>query len=222
MVEASNGENSMKKVSHNMLASQFKSLSDLALLERVLAHDEVAWRELLLRFRSLIFRCITKVLCRYESVLSNEDINEIYSEVCFNLLRNDMKKLRLYDPARGSKLGSWIGLLSINTAYDHLRVTARQPILDRIDGLFEREDELPGPLEELIERERRNRLARLAADFSHKDQHFMELYYGRGMAPTEIALKMNISVKTVYSKKNKIESRLAALAHTVSPDALAA
>jgi RNA polymerase sigma-70 factor (ECF subfamily) len=200
----------------------FSALSDMSLLDAVLAHDEIAWRELIRRFRGLIYRCVMKVLCKYESVLSNEDVNEIFSEVCFNLLRDDMKKLRAYDPTRGSKLGSWIGLISINTSYDHLRVTARQPILDRLDGCFESEDARPGPLDQLLERERWYRLNDLASDFSPKDQRFMELYFARGMAPTEVARLMKISVKTVYSKKNKIRNRLVALAHAAQPQAMAA
>jgi len=198
------------------------TLSDLELLEQVLAQDEHAWRELIRRFRGLIFRCITKVLCKYESVLSNEDVNEIFSEVCLNLLRNDMRKLRAYDPDRGSKLGSWIGLITINTSYDHLRVTARQPVLDRIDGFVEREDSCPSPLDQLLEQERYRRLNHLAMDFSPRDQRFLELYYGHGLQPAEVARAMNISVKTVYSKKNKIRNRLVALAEAAQPDAMAA
>ncbi len=205
------------------LAARYQVISDGQLLRAVLRQDEIAWRELIRRFRGLIYRCITKVLCKYESVLSNEDVNEIFSEVCFNLLRDDMKKLRAYDPARGSKLGSWIGLISINTAYDHLRVTARQPVLDRIEGTVDREDATPSPLDQLLDKERWSRLTGLASEFSPKDQRFMELYFGRGMAPTEVARVMNISVKTVYSKKNKIRNRLVALSRaSARPEALAA
>lgn len=199
-----------------------RTLPDLALLECVLRHDEEAWQELIRRFRGLIFRCIGKVLCRYEAVLSSEDINEIFSEVCLNLLRDDMKKLRRYDPDRGSKLGSWIGLISINTAYDHLRITARQPLLDQVDGSLEREDSRPGPLEQLLDKERWERLSNLAHDFSPRDRRFMELYFQRGMEPAEVARLMNISVKTVYSKKNKIRNRLAAMAQATRREALAA
>jgi RNA polymerase sigma-70 factor (ECF subfamily) len=200
----------------------YQDLPDLQLLDAVLGQDELAWKELIRRFRGLIFRCITKVLCKYESVLSNEDVNEIFSEVCFNLVRNDMKKLRAYDPKRGCKLGSWIGLISINTSYDHLRVTARQPMLDRIEGIIEREDQTPDPLDNLLEKERWIRLNDLASDFSDKDQRFLELYYGRGMKPSEVARIMKISVKTVYSKKNKIRNKLVAMALESRPEAMAA
>jgi RNA polymerase sigma-70 factor (ECF subfamily) len=201
---------------------QPSNLDDGTLLEAVLASDAAAWRELVRRYRGLIYRCITKVLSRYESVLSSEDVNEVFSDVCYNLLRDNMRKLRSYDPNRGSKLGSWIGLISINTAYDRLRVIARQPLLDRIDGVLEIEDIAPTALVLLLERERWVSLLDLAGAFSPRDRRFMELYFGCGMAPTEVARLMKISVKTVYSKKNKIRSRLAALARSGQPAAMAA
>jgi RNA polymerase sigma-70 factor, ECF subfamily len=208
--------------SHRQPEMPYSELADLALLDHVLAQEQDAWKELIRRYRGLIFRCITKVLCKYESVLSNEDVNEIFSEVCFNLVRNDMKKLRAYDPTRGCKLGSWIGLITINTSYDHLRVTARQPMLDRIEGVIERVDSQPGPLDNLLEKECWNHLNSLALDFSDKDRRFLELYYGRGMKPSEVARVMKISVKTVYSKKNKIRNKLVALAQGAPSEAMAA
>ncbi len=210
----------MKHITKNE-ALPYPDLDDRELLKVVLRREEEAWCELLRRFRGLIYRCITKVLCRYESVLCNETVNEVFSDVCLNLLRNDMKKLRAYDPKRGSKLGTWIGLITIHTAYDHLRVTARQPVLDRIDGVLEREDCLPGPLDLLLSKERKSHVNYLAAEFSPRDRRFMELYFGKGMSPAEVAQVMKISVKTVYSKKHKIQNRLVAMAQS-EPAALAA
>ena len=50
--------------------------------------------------------------------------------------------------------------------------------------------------------------ARVMAGFSERDRIFAALYFGEGMEPNEIARSMNISVKTVYSKKHKIQSKL--------------
>jgi RNA polymerase sigma-70 factor, ECF subfamily len=44
--------------------------------------------------------------------------------------------------------------------------------------------------------------------FSERDRVFAALYFGEGMQPDEIARSMKISVKTVYSKKHKIQSKL--------------
>lgn len=202
--------------------SQLMVLSDLQLLDAVLSGDEVAWRELLRRFRGLMFRCIHKAIGKFDNVLPSEAADEIFSEVCLNLLRNDMRKLRLYDPEKGSKLGSWIGLISINSAYDHLRSCARQPILDQIDGTPDRVDQAPSPLETLLDKERSARLYELTRDFSARDRRFMELYFSYGMSPAEVAQRMEISIKTVYSKKNKIRKRLLAMTEQVRPEALAA
>ncbi len=190
----------------------YRSLADGPLLERVLARDQVAWRELLRRFRGLMFRCITKVAGKYDAVLSNEDVNEIFADMCFNLLRDDMRKLRAYDPARGAKLGSWLGLLAINTAYDYLRQTSRRPMLDRLDGAPDPAQEAPSALDGLLEKERWGYLNALLADFSDRDRRVVELYYGAGLLPEEVAAAMGISVKTVYSKKNKLRTKLLALA----------
>jgi RNA polymerase sigma-70 factor (ECF subfamily) len=199
----------------------YQMLADGALLERVLSKDPVAWGELLRRFRGLVFRCITKVSGKYDAVLSNEDVNEIFGDMCFNLLRDDMRKLRAYDPTRGAKLGSWLGLLAINTAYDYLRQTSRRPMLDRLDGAPDRAGDGPSALDDLLQKERWVYLNALLADFSERDRRFVELYYGAGLLPEEVAAAMNISVKTVYSKKNKLRTKLLALAaHDKQLDAI--
>jgi RNA polymerase sigma-70 factor (ECF subfamily) len=190
----------------------YRNLSDGQLLEAVLAKEEPAWSELIRRFRSLIFRCITKVAGKYDAVLSNEDVNEIFGDVCINLLRDNMRKLRVYDPARGSKLGSWLGLLAINTAYDYLRATSRRPLLDKLDGAQDRPAAEPSALDSLLDKERWGYLNALMSDFSDRDRRFVELYYGQGLLPEEVAAAMQISVKTVYSKKNKLRTKLEALA----------
>jgi RNA polymerase sigma-70 factor (ECF subfamily) len=190
----------------------YQQLTDDRLLQRVLRKDQVAWNELIRRFRGLVFRCITKVAAKYDAVLSNEDANEIFGDMCFNLLRDDMRKLRAYDPNRGAKLGSWLGLLAINTAYDYLRQTSRRPLLDRLDGTLDRAGDGPSALDAILEKERWNYLNTLLADFSARDRRFVELYYVGGLLPEEVAAAMGISVKTVYSKKNKLRTKLLALA----------
>lgn len=195
-------------------STDYCAFADGPLLEAVLARDEEAWNELLRRYRALMFRCITKVASKYDAVLSNEDVNEIFGDMCCNLLRDDMHKLRAYDPTRGAKLGSWLGLLAINTAYDYLRQTSRRPMLDKLDRAPDRAEGGPSALDRLLEKERWGYLNHLLADFSDKDRRFVELYYGHGLQPEEVAAAMGISVKTVYSKKNKLREKLLAIAES--------
>ena len=185
-----------------------KDWTDSELLRRTLRSETKAWNELVRRFRSLIFRCVTKVLGRYESVLSSADVDEVYGEVMMTLVRDGMRKLRLYDPRRGTKLSSWIGMIATNVAYDYLRGTARRPILDRIDGVPDIEYDAASPLDDMLSDERRDQLNVMLAEYSDKDRAFVSLYYAQGLYAEEVAEEMKISVKTVYSKKHKLLARL--------------
>ena len=183
--------------------------SDRKLLRHVLRGEDRGWNELVRRYRSLICRCITKTTAKFTRVLSDADVDEIFSEVLMQLWRNDMSKLRQFNPGRGTKLGSWIGLISCNAAYDYLRSSGRSPMLDRIDGEMDPHTECDRtPLDVLIEKERWKHFNELLAQFSSKDRTFLELYYGQGLDAAGVADEMAISLKTVYSKKHKIRAHL--------------
>ena len=192
--------------------------TDRELLRHVYRNEARGWAELVRRFRPLIYRCITKVTLKYSS-LGGADLDEIYADVMMQLVRDDMHKLRIYDPARGTKLGSWIGMISVNAAYDHLRSAGRRPLLDKTDGTMEVQEEgASSPLDHLIEKERWGHLNELLSDFSDKDRTFVELYYQKGLEAEEIAAEMQISLKTVYSKKHKIRAHLVRCLQSLTGD----
>ncbi len=188
------------------LADRFESDEDL--IAGMLANDAAAWREFQTRYDRLIMRCITKVTRRFASVVSQDDVREIYATLYVSLLGNDMHKLRTFDPERGNRFSSWIGLLAINAAYDYLRSLRREPQKECITEAMELVCDMPDPFELTSEHERAAIAQKSLADFSEKDRTFAALYFGEGMDPQDIANEMNISVKTVYSKKHKIQSRL--------------
>jgi RNA polymerase sigma-70 factor, ECF subfamily len=193
--------------------------TDRELLRFVLRSDGRGWAELVRRFRPLIYRCITKVTLKYAPSLSSADLDEIYADVMMQLVRDDMHKLRIYNPARGTKLGSWIGMISVNAAYDFLRSAGRRPLLDKVDGQLDPHEECDRtPLDQLIEKERWDHLNELLADFTDKDRTFVELYYQKGMEADEIAAEMQISLKTVYSKKHKIRAHLVRVLQNIAGD----
>jgi RNA polymerase sigma-70 factor (ECF subfamily) len=197
--------------------TQARSTQDeTQLIAQLLEGRDRAWREFHLRYDRLIYRCITKVTGRFAAVVSQDDIREIYATLIVQLLSNDMHKLRTFDAARGNRFSSWIGLLAINAAYDHLRSLKREPNRAPINEAEALRCELPTPHELCERRERAQRVATVLRTFSAKDQQFVELYYGEGLEPEQVAVRMNISVKTVYSKKHKIQSRLETLLATAA------
>jgi RNA polymerase sigma-70 factor (ECF subfamily) len=182
--------------------------TDDDLIAGMLANDPPAWREFQTRYDRLIHRCITKVTRRFASIVSADDVREVYATFYVSLLANDMHKLRSFDPARGNRFSSWIGLLAINAAYDYLRSLKREPQKECISEALDLACDTPDPFELTCEYERATIAQKTLADFSEKDRTFAALYFGEGMDPQDVADAMNISVKTVYSKKHKIQSRL--------------
>jgi RNA polymerase sigma-70 factor, ECF subfamily len=181
------------------------------LVRDMLVGSERAWREFHARYDRLIYRCITKVTGRFATFVGQDDIREIYATLLVQLLSNDMHKLRTFDPERGNRFGSWIGLLAINCAYDYLRSMRREPNrapLDEAENLW---CERPSPLEQVEFKQRAELVADILRAFSDKDREFVSLYFGEGLDAEQIAKRMQISVKTVYSKKHKIQSRLEAM-----------
>ena len=183
--------------------------TDRELLVRVLRNESRGWNELVRRYRSLIYRCISKVTSKYAPFASNADVDEVFAEVLLALLRDDMHKLRMYDPARGTKLGSWIGIIAVNSAYDFLRSSFRRPAGDRLDASYDPHAPYDRtPLDMLLDKERWSHLNTILDEFSAKDRRFLDLFYARGMEAEEVAAEMQISLKTVYSKNHKIRTHL--------------
>jgi RNA polymerase sigma-70 factor (ECF subfamily) len=184
---------------------------DTELLNGMLAGNDSAWREFHVRYDRLLYRCITKVTARFSSLLSQDDVAEIYATLIVQLLQNDMHKLRTFDANRGNRLSSWLGLLAINASYDYLRSVRREPNRAPLAEADEIRADSESPLELCERRERAQKVVAVLKEFSAKDQEFVELYFGEGLEPEQIAERMNISVKTVYSKKHKIRTRLETL-----------
>ncbi|MCK6536159.1 MAG: sigma-70 family RNA polymerase sigma factor [Polyangiaceae bacterium] len=185
--------------------------AEATLLAGMIADQERAWRDFNDRYSRLIYRCITRVTARFSAVVGPDDVREIYAMLCVQLLANDKRKLRSFEPGRGNKLGSWIGMLAIHSAYDHLRTLKREPkrgALSEAEGLS---SELPDPHDVCVFRQQVGMVSEILGEFSDKDREFITLYYGESLEPEEIAQRMGISVKTVYSKKHKIRSRLETL-----------
>jgi len=184
---------------------------DVKLVRALIADDEHAWREFNTRFSRLVLSTISRVTVRFSGVVSQEDLREIYATFCVQLLANDKLKLRSFDPERGNKLSTWLGLLASHTAYDFLRGARREPRRAALSEAEELSSSLPDPCESALMRERASLVSQMLSHFTDKDRAFIQLYFGEGLAPEIVAKKLNISVKTVYSKKHKIQARLQAL-----------
>ncbi len=202
-------------------ARPYEGSEDQPLVDALVANDPRAWREFQQRYDRLVVRCITKVTKSFSSV-SPDDVREIYAQLYLSLFANDRAKLRAFDPTRGSSFSSYIGMLAIHCAYDWLRSARREPQREAIAAAEDLWSELPDPYEAAAQQERATLAARVMEGFSERDRVFAALYFGEGMEPDEIARSMKISVKTVYSKKHKIQSKLESIVASLKGEYAAA
>jgi RNA polymerase sigma-70 factor (ECF subfamily) len=176
----------------------------------MLRKDRAAWRTFYDRFDALASRCIARVVARFARTGAADDVGEIQAKLRLQLCSNDMAKLRSFDERRGRKLSSWVGLLAVNCAYDHLRAARRERARASLDECDDLRADAPAADDLLDWKQRAGIVRDLCADLSEKDRAFVALYFGEGLEVTEVAARLGISVKTVYSKKHKIQRRIEA------------
>ena len=189
---------------------------ELELLSGLLADDDIAWRQFHVTYDHLIFRCIRKVTGSFSSVIRSDDEREIYANLILQLLSHGKRKLRSFDPDRGSRLGTWLGLLATNAAYDCLRSLRRELPRAPLSEADAAKSPADSPYDEVERKQRSRVMDRLMTRLSAKDQQFVRLYFKRELTPEAVADAMSISVKTVYSKKHKIQGRLGDIVATMA------
>jgi RNA polymerase sigma-70 factor (ECF subfamily) len=184
---------------------------ELALLEGLLKDDQRAWFTFHERYSRLMHGAIARVTCRFGSLVCSEDVREIYANLCLQLLSSNKRRLRSFDPSRGTALGSWLTLLATHSAYDYLRTRRREPRTETLVGVEALSSETPDAFRVCSAREIVREVAARMEDLSVRDREFIALYYGQDLDPEQTAERLGISVNTVYSKKHKIRARIEGL-----------
>jgi RNA polymerase sigma-70 factor (ECF subfamily) len=194
------------------LRNAYDELSDDQLVRAVLAGEPAAWPTFFAKYERLVISCIRKVMRRYSAAFNEEDVEDLVSATALNIVKDEYKKLRAFDPTRGYKLSSWIGLIATNTAHDALRRRTPTEMWSAValddSGSMERQSETALASETLESADQARELRAAIAQLSAPERLFMDYYYVQELEPEAIARLMSISVNTVYSRKNKIREKL--------------
>jgi RNA polymerase sigma-70 factor (ECF subfamily) len=180
---------------------------DDALVRGMIAGDAGAWEVFHTRHTPALSKVIERAMMPFGRA-SDDDVREVHSSLVLSLLAHDKKKLRAFDPARGARFSSFVALLAVHAAFDHLRSMRRSPWPA---PFHEAEDVASDELDPYEQTWRRLHAARVIEALGEKDRAFVALYLGEGLGFDEIAARLRVSVKTVYSKKHKLQLRLASL-----------
>src|SRR5262245_6923512 len=103
-------------------AAPLSIASEHSLVRAMIRGDEGAWRSFYDKYSSTMKRCIGRALGRMSS---EDDHREVFALLLMQLIANDMHRLRMFDPERGSRFRSWIALLATHCARDYVRSSRR-------------------------------------------------------------------------------------------------
>lgn len=182
---------------------------ELDLLQKVLDGKQSAWTTFCQRYESLIIGCTLRVLRRYNASFNSEDLADMVSEVWVTLLRDDMRKLRLYDPDRGYRLASWLGLLATNCAIDQLRLRASETTyLEDLTCADQLLVDSSRPDSGIEQEEAASMARRALGKLTFEERQFVFSCFHEERDPAELARDLGIAVNTVYSRKFKIREKL--------------
>jgi RNA polymerase sigma-70 factor (ECF subfamily) len=186
--------------------------ADATLVASLIAGDERAWRLFHEVHSPAMLEVIAGVRGRFPHLIGADDVRDIHAELCLQLLASDKRRLRQFDPTRGTPLTAWLSVLARHAAFDFLRLRRRQPTVrwkgEETTHLEALETEEPDALGICCNRERARIVAALVAELSARDREFFELYFYEGLDPEQTAQRLGICVGTVYSKKHKIRARI--------------
>ncbi len=188
-----------------------RSAQELDLVARLLRDEPAAWRFFTREYSRVALGCIRRVLSRFARVTDDHDVDEIYARFCFELLAQDRKKLRCFNPEKGSRLSTWVGMLATNATYDYLRRIKRDRVCDPLPEHDCIQSDSASPFEQASLQQRAAQTAKVLEQLSDRDREFVELYFGQGLEAEEVASRMSISIKTVYTKRHKISAKLEAM-----------
>jgi RNA polymerase sigma-70 factor (ECF subfamily) len=177
------------------------------LVAALVAGDAGAWRVFHRHFDRLALVCIARVTRPFPFV-SADDVREIHAQWHLSLLLRGKARLRAFQPSRGGRLSTYVGMLAAHCAYDWLRTRRREPRRVGLAHAAKLVSEAADPFDAAVRAERWRLAARALAAFTERDRRFAALYLGEGLSPREVARAMQITVRTVYTKKHKIKARL--------------
>src|SRR3954468_9982240 len=180
-----------------------KTSDEAALVRRVQAGDELAFREIVERYQSKVFSIIYGILRNHNDA---EDIaQQVFAKIYFSIGNFDFR----------SSLLTWIYKITVNECYDYLRKKRVRKLVYESD--FSEEDALQmensqtamdhvAPVDETLERQ--DLLVKLLSRVSEEDRTLMLLKEVEGHSVEELAQMTGMNENTIKVKLFRTRQKL--------------
>jgi len=188
-------------------------MDDLSFVQACVKGDKQSWNEFLSRYSRLIYNYIYSVLSVKGSSLSEEQIEDIFQEIFYSLIKDNYKKLATYQGRNGCSLASWLRQVTINFTIDYLRKLRPMVSIDieTEEGLSLKDilkDLSADAVEFLSDQDRRKTLRDCLDLLDPGEQYFMELFLNQGLNLEQIREYLKINRGAVDMRKGRILQKL--------------
>jgi len=193
------------------MGSAFESstTNEMLLIRDIITGDKGALDEFTRRYQDVIVASVRKTFRRFGAVATSEDASDAIAETWVALLKEERRKLRLFDPSRGIRLESWISLIAKNCTIDQLRSRDRATIF--VEDFHDQEPffvDTCEPERELCARQSTQLAREALARLNSEEKAFYQSYFRDEKSPEEISSQLGISLNTVYTRKFKLKDKL--------------
>jgi RNA polymerase sigma-70 factor (ECF subfamily) len=188
-------------------------MDDLEFIQRCVNGDKQAWDEFLKTYSRLIYSYIYSVIKLKGSILTPENINDLFQEIFLSLIKDNYKKLRSFKARNGCSLASWLRQVVVNHSIDYLRKFKPVASLDQEDedGFSLKEllrDDSPSIREVFNSEENLAHLKDCIAGLSNDDKYFLELHINQGLRLEELKEHFRLSRSAIDMRKSRIIDKL--------------
>jgi RNA polymerase sigma-70 factor (ECF subfamily) len=188
-------------------------MDDLEFVQRCVKGDKQAWDEFVEKYSSLIYNYIHSVLKIKGRTFSQENINDIFQEILFSLVKNNFKKLSSFKSRNNCSLATWLRQVTVNSTIDYIRrIKPTISINEETDNDFSLAEILPSnspsAAEILTHKEKLNSLKDCIDRLGAEDKYFLELHINRGLGLEGLKDFFRISRAAIDMRKSRIVERL--------------
>ncbi len=189
-------------------------MDDLEFVQRCVKGDKRAWDEFVNKYSRLIYSSIHAVLkTKTYANFSPDNLNDIFQEICFSLVKDNFKRLRSFEGRNQCSLASWLRQVSINATIDYLRrsksfVSLEEKNDDELSLKDIIADTKPLVKELLLNKEKLFQLKDCIDRLDGDDKYMLELYLNQGLSLEELKGHFKVSRGTIDMRKLRIVERL--------------
>lgn len=188
-------------------------MDDLEFVQSCVNGDRQSWNEFVDKYSRLIYSYIHSVSRIKGSLLTQENINDLFQGIFLSLVEDNFRKLRSFKAKNGCSLASWLRQVAINYTIDYIRRAKPAISIDEendtdlsIKDVLADESALAS--DALVQEEKLSHLKGCIEKLDLQDKYFLELYINKGLTLEELREILKLSRGAVDMRKSRIIEKL--------------